>query len=148
MPWLRLEWSLLWPSLCPPGHRTDAAGEQKIEWLSHDQHSLLPERCLTPKCWKAITETRNWQRQIIKLVMKREDGHTYLFILVLCFDGQFRRGIKRDIITVQHWCASFIFWDVLGITSKVFNWNVKELYNTFWFLLFLILFLTLPGTFN
>lgn len=32
-----------------PGHGTDAAREQKIEWLSCHQHSLLPERFLTPK---------------------------------------------------------------------------------------------------
>lgn len=70
------------------------SGSKKIEWLSHRRHNLLLGRCLHQKNWKAITETGIWQWKIIKLVMEREFGHTYLFIVMFCFAGHFGKNIK------------------------------------------------------
>lgn len=65
---------------------------------------------------------------------KRGWAHISVYIGAL-LGWSFWEECKRDIINVQHFCASFIFWDIFGTPSKVCIWNVKQLYTMFLYLL-------------
>lgn len=61
---------------------------------------------------------------------KRGWAHISVYIGAL-LGWSFWEESKKDIINVQHFCASFFFGNIFGTTSKVCIWNIKQLYTRF-----------------
>ena len=64
---------------------------------------------------------------------KRARAHLSVY-MVPCFGDHFRKEYERDITNFQHLCTSFMLCDILRAPSNAFNWNIKQLYNTFLYL--------------
>lgn len=70
---------------------------------------------------------------------KRDCAYLSVY-MVPCFEDHFRKKYEKDITNFQRLCTSFIFWDILRAPSNAFNWNIKQLYSIFLYLLSLSYF--------